>query len=183
LSGVIDIVTEDVVWEVKCVSELRAEHTMQLACYAWLWEKTQQTRGSRQFRLLNVRTGEVRQLTANSHDINMAVEALLTAKIRNEGRPTDEQFLKNAARLRAKFEPRALPTHQVVGKTTRVVSADDGLERQSEAFRKYQETYMQLTVKELKEMLRSQQLPVSGRKAELVKRLVEARYPSMGCPF
>ena len=35
LFGRIDVVTKEVVWEVKCVSALRAEHTLQLACYAW----------------------------------------------------------------------------------------------------------------------------------------------------
>ena len=48
--------------------------------------------------------GEVLHLTRDSHDIAMAVEALLAAKIRSEASPTEAEFLQSCAELRGPFE-------------------------------------------------------------------------------
>ena len=39
LKGLIDIETENTVWEIKCVQNLTDEHFIQLGIYAWLYEK------------------------------------------------------------------------------------------------------------------------------------------------
>lgn len=44
LQGQVDILTPNVLWEVKCVQELRDIHFLQLAAYAWLWRRTHEVR-------------------------------------------------------------------------------------------------------------------------------------------
>ncbi len=67
LSGIVDILTHDVLWEIKCKSSLEGEDELQLACYAWLLHREARNRGSPlppgfKFRLLNVLTGEEREI-------------------------------------------------------------------------------------------------------------------------
>jgi hypothetical protein len=42
VEGLVDVLTEDTLWEVKCVGSLVDEHYLQLAVYAWLWKKTKE---------------------------------------------------------------------------------------------------------------------------------------------
>ena len=40
VQGAVDIISPTVLWEVKCVSQLSDSHFLQLAVYAWLWNRT-----------------------------------------------------------------------------------------------------------------------------------------------
>jgi len=92
--GRMDAVTEDVVWELKCVKELQLEHFLQLIIYAWMWRRQyEESKGSRTFRLMNMRTGEVWELDASSHYIKEAVDILLHNKYKVRGTLSDAEFL------------------------------------------------------------------------------------------
>ena len=94
VTGRMDAVTEDVVWELKCVKELQLEHFLQLIVYAWMWRRQcEESKGSRIFRLMNMRTGEVWELDASSHYIKEAVDILLHNKYKVRGTLSDAEFL------------------------------------------------------------------------------------------
>jgi hypothetical protein len=55
-SGAADIVSESTVFEIKCVKELSNTHFVQLAMYAWLWNK-RYPGDDKKFQLVNLTTG------------------------------------------------------------------------------------------------------------------------------
>ena len=94
VTGRMDAVTEDVVWELKCVKELQLEHFLQLILYAWMWRRRfEESKGPRTFRLMNMRSGEVWELDASSHYIKEAVDILLHNKYKVRGTLSDAEFL------------------------------------------------------------------------------------------
>lgn len=42
VQGLVDILSDEVLWEVKCVESLSDEHFLQLGVYAWLWRRNNQ---------------------------------------------------------------------------------------------------------------------------------------------
>ena len=55
-----DIITENILWELKCCSSITTDHMLQLAIYAWLW-KMKNTENKKQMdcKLFNVKNGEL----------------------------------------------------------------------------------------------------------------------------
>ncbi|KAK3247689.1 hypothetical protein CYMTET_42827 [Cymbomonas tetramitiformis] len=123
VTGYVDAIADDALWELKCVEELKPEHILQLTVYAWLYEESckerdavdvpeasrvhlgvKEVEGVRVSRLLNVRTGMVLQLTVNSVEIENMVRKLLDAKYRSVRRSPDEQFLEDCRKLRAQVQ-------------------------------------------------------------------------------
>lgn len=101
LKGVIDAIDDDTLWELKCVGSLTLEHHAQLIVYAWMWKKKREaTQGPRRFCLLNVRTGELRELRADDADrarlLDDVVTRILTNRFRDQARLSDEMFLRRA---------------------------------------------------------------------------------------
>ena len=101
VSGNIDVIEASTVWEIKCVDVLQLEHMLQLMIYYWMFNMTckhdAHKLGPRDFKLINVRTGEVRQLMSSSlkqkHDIEKVIWCLLTHKYKPMSRLTDEAFV------------------------------------------------------------------------------------------
>ena len=88
LTGRVDIITESSVWEVKCVESLTFEHELQLSIYQWIWKKTyEQIYGPREFKLINIRSGEIRK---NHHDIE-TLEEMMDILMHNKYAPTTNQ--------------------------------------------------------------------------------------------
>ena len=95
LVGRLDAVNEDCVWEIKCVNELTVEHFLQVVLYAWIWRHTYSTRfGSRDFRIVNIRTGQIFRLQTGSHLIEEAVYLLFLNKWKKRPVLSDEEFLE-----------------------------------------------------------------------------------------
>jgi thymidine kinase len=93
IEGRADLIDNLSLWELKCVDELSVDHIIQLALYAWIWQKTEfEKRGSRKFRLLNIRTGEVLELRG-IENLDMIAGLILDHHFRTQHKTTDEQFL------------------------------------------------------------------------------------------
>ena len=93
LSGRLDAVNDDCIWEIKCVDTLAVEHFVQVALYAWIWRKAyMEEYGSRTFRIVNVRTGQILRLT-ESHLLEEAVQLVFANKWAERPLLSDTEFL------------------------------------------------------------------------------------------
>jgi hypothetical protein len=95
INGRFDAVTNDTVWELKCVETITIEHMLQVIIYAWLYrEEYYEKLGSKKFKLLNMRTGEVRVLNTSSHLIDETMQLLFENKYRVPPSLSDEEFIE-----------------------------------------------------------------------------------------
>lgn len=93
--GRADMIDRNALWEFKCVDSLKGEHIVQLAMYAWLWQRTQyNVKGSRRFLLHNIRTGEVLELKG-IQNLNYVADMVFDNHFRTVVTFTDEQFLEH----------------------------------------------------------------------------------------
>jgi hypothetical protein len=94
ICGRADLIDKTALWELKCVSNLKAEHYIQLAIYAWIWQNTQyNVKGRRRFLLHNIRTGEVLELKG-IENLEYIVNMVLDNHFRVSHKISDEEFLK-----------------------------------------------------------------------------------------
>lgn len=96
LRGIMDVVTDADVYELKCVQELKLEHKLQLLIYAWLWHVSAnfEKKGSRRFKLLNIRSGELWELAAGSPLLKEAMEIMLDNKYGKRVDKSDDVFIE-----------------------------------------------------------------------------------------
>jgi hypothetical protein len=66
---------------------------MQLVIYAWLWKMTRGIHNSKQFKLFNIKTGELYVINGTMDDLNTIVLALLRNKFTKQIQKTDEEFI------------------------------------------------------------------------------------------
>jgi hypothetical protein len=77
----VDAMTEDTVWEFKCVDALEIEHLLQVVIYAWIWRLVcEPVRGPRVFKIMNIRTAEVRILNYDADEIGEIMGLILKSK-------------------------------------------------------------------------------------------------------
>ena len=77
----VDAMTEDTVWEFKCVDALEIEHLLQVVIYAWIWRLVcEPVRGPRVFKIMNIRTAEVRILNYDAVEIGEIMGLILKSK-------------------------------------------------------------------------------------------------------
>ena len=92
----IDAYDDKIVWEFKCTSELTTEHLLQLVIYCWLWINTiGTTDGLKEFKIINICSGEIRYLKQNIPLINDVIDILLNNKFGKNDVKTDKQFIKH----------------------------------------------------------------------------------------
>ena len=89
----IDTITENSIWEIKCTSNTTTDHMLQVVIYRWLWQMT--TVDIKQFKLFNIKTGEIFHLDATDEQIDSIMLALLKGKFEKIEKISDEQFLQN----------------------------------------------------------------------------------------
>jgi superfamily I DNA/RNA helicase len=83
------------IWELKCVKELTDDHMLQLATYAWLFQKTHPMVRANYY-LLNILDDTLIELTFSPYSIdnlNKIVELLLLEKLKTQSRVTDDEFI------------------------------------------------------------------------------------------
>ena len=91
LSGRIDAIDRNTVYEIKCVDTLVIEHCLQLIVYAWMASK----QGKKyNYKLINIKTGEVRALNQNWFLIDDVVLLLFKNKFGENKILTNDEFLK-----------------------------------------------------------------------------------------
>lgn len=96
-SARVDLLTESTLWELKCTSQLTMDHKMQLVIYAWLWRvlfESAEENQRKQFRILNIRTGEMLQLESGMEDLTKIVTSLLRNKYEKPKKLTDSEFVQ-----------------------------------------------------------------------------------------
>lgn len=96
-SARVDLLTESMLWELKCTSQLTMDHKMQLVIYAWLWRvlfESEDKVQRKQFKLLNIRTGEMLRLESGMDDLTKIVTSLLRNKYEKPKKLTDDEFIQ-----------------------------------------------------------------------------------------
>lgn len=130
ISGRIDVLTADCVWEFKCTQQLKPEHMMQLTVYAWLWDKCMmdttliEQRHVQHFRLLNIRSGEMLELRTDDEGrilIQKVLDLLLKNKYGSARDAEDDAFV---AQCLAAIATRKIPTADITGMMNGMSIAD-----------------------------------------------------------
>jgi hypothetical protein len=94
IQGRADLIDDETLWELKCVDSLKDEHIIQLALYAYIWQTTQyKEKGRRRFCLLNIRTGEVQEITG-IQNLKMILDIVLDNAFRVTHKLSDEEFIE-----------------------------------------------------------------------------------------
>ena len=88
----VDLITKTTVWEVKCTTQLTMEHYLQVVIYAWLW-KIIHPLEEKKTKILNVKTGQVKELCATMEELTLIVVALLKGKYTNNEPIQDTDFI------------------------------------------------------------------------------------------
>jgi hypothetical protein len=88
-----DLITPENVWELKCTTAITMEHQLQVVIYYWLW-KILFPETPREFRILNIRSGEIQRLDLSFEDTTFIVVALLKGKYVRLSEKTDETFVE-----------------------------------------------------------------------------------------
>lgn len=74
-----DLITASTLWELKCTTEISAEHMIQTVIYAWIM-RTIDPEFSKAVKIFNIRTGQVLRLEADKATLDSIVIALLKGK-------------------------------------------------------------------------------------------------------
>ena len=105
IGGRIDAFDDTTVYEFKCVDNISIDHKLQLILYSWLWKNGDlyKNYGNKNFKLLNIRTGELLQLTNDNFKISQIVELILANKFVKKIILKDDEFIKQVHKLEDKF--------------------------------------------------------------------------------
>jgi hypothetical protein len=107
-----DIITENICWELKCVNKLTLEHMLQLVIYAWLYKLRSDKDGyslaeedehEKIFKLFNIKTGEIKRLNATIDELTYIVVELLKVKYKTCSPKTDDEFLNECNKFVMNF--------------------------------------------------------------------------------
>jgi hypothetical protein len=95
--GRLDLLTEETIWELKCTNDTENEHFLQVCIYAWIWRVTMEDiehfENIRDFKLFNIKTGEVYLLHATIEQLTQMVVALLKNKYGEKEIKPDVDFI------------------------------------------------------------------------------------------
>ena len=87
----VDMITENVIWELKCTGQVSIEHFLQVVIYAWLWYSIHRD-SEKVFKILNVKTGETFQLKASIKQLTEIVILLIEGKYGKPRVLSDSEF-------------------------------------------------------------------------------------------
>jgi hypothetical protein len=96
VSGRIDSMDKNYVWEFKCVKDLTLEHFLQVVCYQWLWNLILKEQfQDRIFRLLNIRTGEMYEMKNDQVLVNDIIHLLMLNRYAKNIIISDKDFISS----------------------------------------------------------------------------------------
>lgn len=95
-TAILDIITENILWELKCTTMISIDHILQTCIYAWLW-RTQYPDDKKEVKILNIKTGEVLKLDATMEELTFIVVSILQGKYVENIPKTDEDFLSECS--------------------------------------------------------------------------------------
>ena len=91
-SGRVDLITKRTLWELKCTSEITAEHMIQTVVYAWI-VRTLDPSSKKMVKIFNIKTGQVLKLEASLGQLTIIVVAILKGKYEKKPPATEADFL------------------------------------------------------------------------------------------
>ena len=95
----VDLITQHCVWEIKCTNDLTTDHFLQVVIYAWLWRMTMENvmelLNIREFRLINIKNGQIWRLDASTEDLTNIVVLLLKSKYGRNKVYSDTDFFES----------------------------------------------------------------------------------------
>ena len=94
----LDLITQNTCWEWKCTSKVTTEHMLQVTIYAWLWTMLYPN-DNKNFRLFNLKKGELWKLNATKSELTEIVVELLRGKYKKTCKKTDAEFIADANKL------------------------------------------------------------------------------------
>ena len=89
----IDLMTHSTLWELKCTSEITAEHMIQTVIYAWIM-RTIDPKFSKTVKIFNIRTGQILRLDARKSILDKIVVSLLKGKYVKQEPISDDMFVR-----------------------------------------------------------------------------------------
>jgi len=87
-----DLITKSTLWELKCTSEITAEHMIQTVIYAWIMRTIDPT-FSKKIKIFNIRTGMILRLEAEKDVLDSIVIALLKGKYKKAPPSNADDFV------------------------------------------------------------------------------------------
>lgn len=100
----VDCIDKNTLWEFKCVSILSNDNLLQLVVYSWIWEKCMKNEhGQKKFKILNLRTGEVKQLKYESYYVEEIMSILFENKYYKKPKDEDKIFIEKCNKIRNKI--------------------------------------------------------------------------------
>lgn len=99
-----DLITENVFWEIKCTNSISSEHQLQLVIYAWIM-LTIYPRYKKQFKIFNIKTGEIMVLNASKDVLDEIVVEIIKGKYRKQNPLHTETFLEEGQKIISKYFP------------------------------------------------------------------------------
>ena len=90
-SAIVDLLTDASIWELKCTGEISMDHKLQVIVYAWIWDMLDKP--VKNFKILNIITGEIVTLNYEPTELTNIVVALLKGKYEDTIIKSDEEFL------------------------------------------------------------------------------------------
>lgn len=97
INGRIDAISDDSIWEFKCVDYLSIEHKLQIIVYYWMWVKTNMSSiwGDKKFSLINIKSGQILELDLSKYYIiEQIVDILFDEKYLKKNKLNDFEFIK-----------------------------------------------------------------------------------------
>ena len=99
-----DCIDKKTLWEFKCVTTLQNEHLLQLVVYAWIWEKCMKSEyGEKKYKILNIKTGEIRQLKYLAYYVEEIMSILFSNKYYKKPKDDDAIFINKCNEIRKKI--------------------------------------------------------------------------------
>ena len=93
----VDLTTDFCVWELKCTTNITNEHLLQVVIYAWIWrmvvEDIENLENLRDFKIFNIKTGELLVLDATTEQLNDIMVHLLKGKYGKKEQKKDVDFI------------------------------------------------------------------------------------------
>jgi hypothetical protein len=99
--GRIDALDKSSAYELKCVESLSLEHYLQIVIYAWIWNNDYESyEGPRQFKILNMKSGELHLLDSRYPLINRVMDLLFENKYADQKHLSDNEFIEKCLTTR-----------------------------------------------------------------------------------
>jgi hypothetical protein len=97
-SARVDLLTKHTLWELKCTTEITAEHMIQTVIYAWIM-RTLDKKFSKNVKIFNIKSGQVLRLEATYEQLTQIVVAILKGKYERTPPSSETDFIDECKKV------------------------------------------------------------------------------------